>query len=100
VSQFLLKTVPFGGGPLATETEPPPTGVEPTAHQPLEQRIWTRFAGDDRVTQFNEWLDIQNGALPADPVDTLEDLDNTRRDIRNGRDLAEWVHSATARSTR
>jgi hypothetical protein len=94
VSQFLLKTVPFGGGPLVTESEgnPPPAGTEPTAHQPIEQRIWTRFAGDDRVTQYDEWLAIQNGALPADPTDTLEDFDNTRRYIRNGRDLAEWVH--------
>jgi hypothetical protein len=25
-------------------------------------------------------------------VDTLEDLDATRRYLRNGRDLAEWVH--------
>ncbi|MFP2927547.1 hypothetical protein ACLESO_20590 [Pyxidicoccus sp. 3LG] len=94
VSQFLLKTVPFGGGPLAqeSETNPPPPGVEPTAHQQIEQRIWTRFAGDDRVTAYAEWLSIQNGEAPADPVDTLEDLDNTRRYIRNGRDLAEWVH--------
>ena len=94
LSQFLLKTVPYGGGPLVTESDvnPPAVGVEPTAHQPVEQRIWTRFAGDDRVTAYNEWLDIQNGAPPGDPVDTLEDLDDTRRYIRNGRDLAEWVH--------
>ncbi|NMO17836.1 hypothetical protein HPC49_29210 [Pyxidicoccus fallax] len=94
LSQFLVKTVPFGGGPLAEEADinPPPPGVEPTAHQPIEQRIWTRFPGDDRVTAYNEWLDIQNGALPADPVDTLEDMDDVRRYIRNGRDLAEWVH--------
>ncbi|WP_164019060.1 vanadium-dependent haloperoxidase [Pyxidicoccus trucidator] len=98
VSQFLYKSIPFGGGPLATESDvnPPPATdggvVEPTAHQPMEQRIWTRFAGDDRVTAYGEWLDIQNGAAPADPVDTLEDLDDTRRYIRNGRDLAEWVH--------
>ncbi|NMO17148.1 hypothetical protein HPC49_16250 [Pyxidicoccus fallax] len=94
VSQFLLKTLPYGGGPLATTTDinPPPSGVEPTAHQPVEQRIWTRFAGDDRVTNYNEWLDIQNGKNPADPTDTLEDFDPVRRYIRSGRDLAEWVH--------
>ncbi len=94
ISQFLYKTIPYGGGPLATESEinPPPPGVEPTAHQPVEQRIWTRFPGDDRVTGYNEWLDIQNGKQPADPTDTLEDFDDTRRYIRNGRDLAEWVH--------
>ncbi|MFP2934484.1 hypothetical protein ACLESO_57120, partial [Pyxidicoccus sp. 3LG] len=94
LSQFLVKDIPFGGGPLVEEVDvnPPPPGVEPTAHQPIEQRIWTRFAGDDRVTAYSEWLDIQNGALPADPIDTLEDMDDTRRYIRNGRDLAEWVH--------
>jgi hypothetical protein len=94
VSQFLLKTLPYGGGPLATTTDinPPPSGVEPTAHQPVEQRIWTRFAGDDRVTGYNEWLDIQNGKNPVDPTDTLEDFDPVRRYIRSGRDLAEWVH--------
>ena len=94
LSQFLVKAIPYGGGPLATESDvnPPPSGVEPTAHQPIEQRIWTRFPGDDRVTAYSEWLDIQNGALPPDAVDTLEDMDDTRRYIRNGRDLAEWVH--------
>jgi hypothetical protein len=94
VSQFLLKTIPYGGGPLVTESDvnPPGVGVEPGAHQPIEQRIWTRPAGDDRVTFYNEWLSIQNGANPADPTDTLEDFDDTRRYIRNGRDLAEWVH--------
>ncbi|MCP3136286.1 hypothetical protein [Pyxidicoccus xibeiensis] len=93
ISQFLLKTVPFGGGPLASESDINPNpAVEPTAHQPVEQRLWTRFPGDDRVTQYAEWRNIQNGAAPDDPVDTLEDFDNTRRYIRNGRDLAEWVH--------
>jgi hypothetical protein len=94
ISQFLYKTIPYGGGPLVqtTETNPPPSGVEPTAHQPIEQRVYTRLPGDDRVTAVSEWLSIQNGAAPADPVDTLEDLDATRRYLRNGRDLAEWVH--------
>ncbi|MFP2928437.1 vanadium-dependent haloperoxidase [Pyxidicoccus sp. 3LG] len=99
VSQFLYKSLPFGGGPLASEVDanPPSSSpdagvVEPTAHQPVEQRIYTRFTGDDRVTAYGEWLDIQNGVAPADAVDTLEDMDDTRRYIRNGRDLAEWVH--------
>jgi hypothetical protein len=104
ISQFLYKVIPYGGGPLATELDqnPPPSPdpdggtdagvVEPTAHQTIDQRIYTRFAGDDRVTAYGEWLDIQNGAAPADPVDTLEDMDDTRRYLRNGRDLAEWVH--------
>jgi hypothetical protein len=94
ISQFLLKPIPYGGGPLFTTSDvnPPPARVEPTAHQVIEQRIFTRLSGDDRVTAFQEWLDIQNGVPPADPVDTLQDLDGTRYYIRNGRDLAEWVH--------
>jgi hypothetical protein len=94
ISQYLLKTVPVSGGPLAvgSDTNPPPAGVEPTGLQVSDQRILTRFPGDDRVTAFNEWLSIQDGHLPADPTDTLEDYDPVRRYIRNGRDLAEWVH--------
>jgi hypothetical protein len=69
ISQFLLQDVPYG-----TQT--------------LSQRINTRVAGDDRVFTFNEWLDIQNGKQPAQP----ERLDPTPRYIRNGRDLAEFVH--------
>ncbi|NMO22248.1 phosphoesterase [Pyxidicoccus fallax] len=93
VSQFLLKPIPYSSGPLAitSDTNPAP-GVEPTGGQLLEQRNLTRFAGDDRVTAYNEWLDIQNGRPPADPTDTLEDYDPVRRYIRNGRDLAEYVH--------
>jgi hypothetical protein len=94
LSQFLLKDIPFTTGPLAiaTDTNPAP-GVEPTGLQLINQRNLTRPAGDDRVTGYTEWLNIQNGANPADPVDTLQDYDSQRRYIRNGRDLAEYVHS-------
>ena len=69
VSQFLLHDVPYGA-------------------QVIPQRNLTRVAGDDRVFGFNEWLRIQNGAFPVQPPA----YDPTRRYIRNGRDLAEWVH--------
>jgi hypothetical protein len=69
ISQFLLQDVPYG-----TQT--------------LTQRISTRVAGDDRVFTFDEWLRIQNGQQPSQP----EALDPTPRYIRNGRDLAEFVH--------
>ena len=69
VSQFLLLDVPYGA-------------------QSLSQRIRTRVAGDDRVFTFPEWLRIQNGEPPAQP----ETLDPTPRYLRNGRDLAEFVH--------
>jgi hypothetical protein len=69
VSQFLLLDVPYGA-------------------QVIPQRNLTRVPGDDRVFRFDEWLRIQNGALPSQPAVH----DPVRRYIRNGRDLAEWVH--------
>jgi hypothetical protein len=69
ISQFLLQDVPYGA-------------------QTVPQRIRTRVAGDDRVFAFHEWLRIQDGQTPAQE----ETLDPTPRYIRNGRDLAEFVH--------
>ncbi|OJT16513.1 hypothetical protein BO221_49515 [Archangium sp. Cb G35] len=69
ISQFLLQDVPYGA-------------------QTVSQRIRTRVAGDDRVSSFAEWLRIQNGQLPSQE----ETLDPTPRYLRNGRDLAEFVH--------
>jgi|GEM_PF-122915 len=69
ISQFLLQDVPYGP-------------------QMLSQRIRTRVAGDDRVFTFPEWLRIQNGQLPSQE----ETLDPAPRYLRNGRDLAEFVH--------
>lgn len=69
ISQFLLLDVPYGA-------------------QVIPQRNLTRVPGDDRVFRFDEWLRIQNGALPSQPPVQ----DSVRRYIRNGRDLAEWVH--------
>jgi hypothetical protein len=69
ISQFLLKAVPFGA-------------------QYVEQRMRTVQPGSDFLTVYGDWLNAQNGILPAhnsasDPV---------RRYIRNGRDLGQWVH--------
>ncbi|HZH15128.1 MAG TPA: LamG-like jellyroll fold domain-containing protein [Archangium sp.] len=69
LSQFLLQDVPYGT-------------------QLLPQRQRTRVAGDDGVFTFAEWLNIQNGRRPT----KAEAFDSTRRYIRNGRDLAEFVH--------
>lgn len=70
ISQFLLQPVPHGV-------------------QELVQRNRTRVAGDDRITTFTEWLRIQRGFNPS----AQENFDATRRYIRNGRDLAEYVHA-------
>lgn len=95
LSQFLVKTIPYGGGPLnsALEQNPPDAGVAPTGHQMIDPRILLRPNQDDRLTAYNEWLSIQNGMPPADPVDSLSDFDGEDPEyIRTARDLAEYVH--------
>jgi hypothetical protein len=69
VSQFLLKPVPFGV-------------------QWVEQRIRTMLPGIDFLTQYPDWLSVQNGIPPA----STTGYDPVRRYIRSGRDLAQWVH--------
>ena len=54
----------------------------------FSQKIRTVVAGVDYLTQFPEWLAIQNGGAPDGPPQ----YDPTPRYIRNLRDLAEWVH--------
>lgn len=68
VSQFLLKPATFGA-------------------EEIVQQIQTLMPGSDQMTTFTEWLNVQNG-LSAGP----NQLDSTRRYIRNGRDLAGYVH--------
>jgi hypothetical protein len=69
VSQFLLKPIPFG------------------AYR-IEQRCTVPVKGSDYMTSLSEWTQLQAG-FP--PWRTLE-FDPTTRYIRNGRDLAEYVH--------
>ena len=69
VSQFLLKPVPFGV-------------------QWVEQRIRTMLPGIDFLTQYQDWLSVQNGVPPTSSTG----YDPVRRYIRSGRDLAQWVH--------
>ncbi len=69
LSQFMLLETPFGA-------------------ERIERKMRTPVAADDYMTDYSEWLAIQNGALPAGP----NRFDPTRRYLRNGRDLSEWVH--------
>lgn len=69
ISQFLWKDVPFGA-------------------QTITQQYRVPVAGDDHMTAYQTWLDIQNGLPPA----TSGNFDSTARYIRNNRDLAEWDH--------
>jgi membrane-associated phospholipid phosphatase len=68
VSQFLLKDCPMGS-------------------QLVDQRIRTAAAGTDFMTDFQSWLDIQNGIQPTQKVQ----LDEPRF-CRNGRDIGQYVH--------
>lgn len=68
ISQFLLKEVFYS--PLA-----------------VEQKIRSAPAGHDHLDHYDFWLDVQNGAA-AGPIA----LDAVPRFVRNGRDLAEYVH--------
>jgi len=67
ISQFLLKDCPFGA-------------------QRVDQRIMTTTP-IDFMTNFDKWLDVQNGCQPTDlqePAGLVL--------CRNGRDLSQYVH--------
>lgn len=70
VSQFLLKPYQFGT-------------------TPIEQKYRTPVPGEDYMTRYRKWLEIQNGFPPTRALT----YDGTRRFIRNGRDLSEYVHN-------
>jgi membrane-associated phospholipid phosphatase len=69
LSQFLVQPIPFGS-------------------QTLVQTYRTAQAGDDHLTAYAPWLDIQNGI----PASTATSVDPVPRYLRTGRDLAEFVH--------
>ncbi|HEV2913871.1 MAG TPA: vanadium-dependent haloperoxidase [Pyrinomonadaceae bacterium] len=70
VSQFLWKDFLYGATPLS-------------------QLIRTTAPGREYLTTYSAWLAVQNGAAAAA---TASQFDSTPRYIRNGRDLAEYVH--------
>jgi hypothetical protein len=69
ISQFLLQ--PFN---LGTAT--------------FEQRYRTTIPGNDHLTRYQPWLDIQNG----NPPPTAGAFSETPGYIHNGRALGEWAH--------
>jgi hypothetical protein len=69
MSQFLMLNIPFGASGCTN-------------------RMYTLIPGADYMTHYEEWLAIQRGARPV----TQQYFDSTPRYIRNGRDLAQWVH--------
>lgn len=54
----------------------------------VSQKIKTLATGVNYMTQFQDWLDVQNGADPSANIQ----FDPTPRYIRNLRDMAQWVH--------
>jgi membrane-associated phospholipid phosphatase len=69
VSQFLLKSVPYGSGRV-------------------DQRYWVPNQETDFMATSSEFSQIQSGIPPWREAT----YDPTPRYIRNGRDLAEYVH--------
>ena len=70
LSQFLWKSVPFGA-------------------MTVTQKYSVPIAGNDHLTNYNEWLAIQNGANPSGITSLV--TDTTTRYLRNNRDLAQYV---------
>jgi membrane-associated phospholipid phosphatase len=69
VSQFLWRDVPYG------------MTVVKQAYQMIAD-------GDDRITTFDDWLQVQNGNVPGSATNAPGDT----RYITSGRDLAQYVH--------
>jgi hypothetical protein len=69
ISQFLLKGAPLGS-------------------QYVEQRMRCLRPGLDYMTDFSEWLAVQNGLEPR----RKDQFEAQRRYVQTGRDLAQWVH--------
>jgi len=64
--------------------------VQPTAlgAQKINQMTTTYAAGIDFMTDFSEWQNIQNGAIPSKQVTT----DPVARFLRDGRALSAYTH--------
>lgn len=69
VSQFLLQPIPYGSGKL-------------------DQCYRVPIANSDFMTSFSEWSQIEKGIPPWLPLT----YDVKPHYIRNGRDLAQYVH--------
>jgi hypothetical protein len=72
LSQFFLHNIPYGA-----------QMIDPKIKSPLSTR------SNDFMTNFSQWLSVQNGCTPSN----MTQFDLTRRYVRDGRDLAEYVHN-------
>jgi hypothetical protein len=69
ISQFMLLPTPLGA-------------------QFVESHNRTFLSDTDHMTNYNDWLTVQNGGLVGS-----SSFDSMRRYIRNGRDIAAWVQN-------
>jgi membrane-associated phospholipid phosphatase len=71
ISQFLYLDCPYGA-------------------VSIDQKMTTPIAGssNDFLKTLSTWLDAQNGKNPSATLT----MDGTKRYIRNGRDIGQWVH--------
>lgn len=69
LSQFLLKEVPYGS-------------------LTISQKQKTVIAGMDYLTDYDDWLAVQNGTTAVE----ADEFDGTRRYIRTMRDMGQYVH--------
>lgn len=68
ISQFMWLDTPYGA-------------------ERVDRQMRTAMPGIDYMTDYAEWLAIQNGVAAGS-----NELDSTLRYVRNGRDLGQWVH--------
>jgi hypothetical protein len=88
VSQFALQGSPIPPFGLTQKDGHIITGWANT----IDQRILTSLPGSDYLTDFNEWLRVENGHDPREGMFCSIDWDPTPRFMRYPRDLANWVH--------
>lgn len=95
ISQFLWVDVPYGiAAGFPTNVQNTPNNMRGVPVPLLEQRsefpqLDEQRRGRDFMTNYQEWLNIQNGGRPEEP--TILDRNNHRY-IHTSRDLAEYVH--------
>lgn len=70
ISQFLLQPVPYGA-------------------MTVEQKYNVPVAGNDHMTDYDEWLNIQRGGSPSGI--TSVQMDSEPRYLYNGRSMAQYV---------
>jgi len=78
-SQFMYLACPFG----AVSVNQKMTTIDPVASQAA-----SGLPTPDYMTNYSEWLNIENGAAPTHSLV----FDGTARYVRNARDMAQYVH--------